>query len=181
MRFLAASLLLGVAVAGFAQNLEFKDRITIATFYAPQGDALTSESWISYRIASGYSLGFAYVWGTRKVRPVSSVKIVTEMAWHPGLTFRSGHRSLASGLVTDTALVEKSFGPWFLQGGIGFSSGYARAVAGGSYNFRNGFIAGLQADGKNVVSFLTFTKGAPVITAYLVNWKHPAYLFGWRF
>jgi hypothetical protein len=166
---------------GGAQELALQDKITIATFYSPHRDSVASESWVAYKISGGYSLGVAYVWGTKRVRPVSSVRIVDEMAWHPGLTVSTGFRSWATGLVTDTALVEKSFGNWHLKGGVGLSSGYSRAIAGGSYNFRNGFIAGLQADGKNVVTFLTFSKGAPVIAGYLVNWKHPAYLLGWRF
>jgi hypothetical protein len=174
-------LAIAAALAASAGDLRLKDKISLATFYSPHRDAISSESWIAYEIANGYSIGVAYVWESRKFRPVSSVRFVEERAWHPGLSLRSGFRSVADGQVKDTLMLHQTFGNLQIEAGIAFGSGLARVAATTSYSFRNGFVAGLQADGRNVVTFLSYAKGRPILAGYLVNWKHPAYLIGWRF
>lgn len=162
-------------------SIPLKDRITVATFYSPHRDAISSESWVSYAIGRGYSLGFAYVWESRRVRPVSSVRFIEQMAWHPGLTMKTGFRSAANGLVTDSLTIHQRFGDLQVEGGIGMSGGFARGVASTSLSLRHGFAVGLQADGRNVVTFLSYSKNGPILAGYLVDWKHPAYMIGWRF
>lgn len=158
-------------------------KILISTFYSAHRDAISSESWASYNIVGGYSVGLAYQWGPRKFRPVSTVKLVDDAAWHPGLTWRSGFRSFATGEIRESMAVNQTFGATTLFVGISTNSGFgnARAVGGGSYDFQNGAIVGFQADGRRVMTFVNYSKDGPVLGAYLVDWKHPAYLLGWRF
>lgn len=158
-------------------------KILVSTFYSVHPDAVSSESWVACNITGGYNIGLAYAWQTRKFRPVSTVKLVDEAAWHPGLTWRSGFRSFATGRLQESATVDYSRGNMSFFAGVSLRSGFtgARGVAGGSYDFRNGFLVGLQADGRQVMTFVNYSKNGPVLGAYLVDWRHPAYLFGWRF
>lgn len=158
-------------------------KILVSTFYSVHRDAVSSETWASYNIFGGYSIGLAYQWGPRKFRPVSTVKLVDDAAWHPGLTWRSGFRSFATGQIRESLSVDQRFGWATLSLGLSTDSGFGhgRAIGGGNYDFQNGFLVGFQADGRRVMTFVNYAKNGPVLGAYLIDWKHPAYLLGWRF
>lgn len=176
---LAAAMAFAALVQG--RGLELQDRISVGQFYSPHRTAISSETWVTYEIAEGYGIGVAYVWESRRVRPVSSVRFIDETAWHPGFRFQSGFRSVAHGATTDSLTIDKSFGRLSLEGGFSRGGGLTRGIAKVSYLIQRGLSVGLQADGRNVITYVNFTRGAPTIGAYLVNGKHPAYMFAWKF
>jgi len=174
-------LALGAISALLAGNLDLRDRITVGTFYSAHPTAISSETWMAYEIARGYSLGIAYAWETRRVRPISTVRFLDETSWHPGLTYRSGFRGVADGRVTDSLIIDKRFGNLTLEGGLARSGPSSRGVATVTYRPERNLVFGLQADGRNSFTFVNFSHGPALLGAYLVNGKHPAYLLSWRF
>ena len=82
-----------------------------------------------------------------------------------------------------SATLEKNFGHFNAYGGVGFRSNesHSHLLGGAKYALEGGVAGGLQLDGPQAHPFLVYTKCQTIYGAYLIDFKSPALMVGYRF
>jgi hypothetical protein len=117
------------------------------------------------------------------VRWLASVNVVPETDTLPALNASAGVQGIGTGNPGYSATLEKNLGAWNAYLGVGWRSNepHSHALGGVKYSLANGLTLGMQLDGHFEHPFAVYSQDQAIYGAYLIDFKSPALMVGYRF
>ncbi len=143
----------------------------------------TAETFLWYRADPRVRLGVAHLWKQNSLRWLASVNLVPETFDSPAINASVGVQGIGTGNPGYSATLEKNLGALNAYMGIGFRSNesHSHFLGGAKYALEGGVALGMQLDGHQKHPFAVFTEGQTLYGAYLIDFKSPAFMVGYRF
>lgn len=152
------------------------------TVWAPTS-VTRAETFLWYSATPRLQLGVAYLWKQSAVRYLASYRLVDQQGVWPSVNASAGVQGIGTGNPGYSITFERSETDWTAYIGLGFRSNesHSHPLGGVKWTFTQGWTMGLQHDGHAAHPFLTYDGGSWTAGFYVIGFKSPALMTGFRF